>query len=115
MTSTLKKTQCQICGKEGRITQFPGPVPYTGCWCENHLDALRVVSNKLEKRTQDLAKEENLEKNITNYSWVILVQTENGWQEKSRYNERCWAIGNAATAIVKTGIDHIIQIKKKNQ
>jgi hypothetical protein len=27
---------CQACGRPGHTRHFPGPVPYTGCWCDFH-------------------------------------------------------------------------------
>jgi hypothetical protein len=26
--------QCERCGKHGHARHFPGPVPYTGAWCD---------------------------------------------------------------------------------
>lgn len=26
---------CSICGKPGHIQHFPGPIPYTGIWCDH--------------------------------------------------------------------------------
>ena len=31
---------CQICEKPGHTRHFPGPVPYTGSWCDEHYDML---------------------------------------------------------------------------
>ncbi len=27
---------CEDCGKPGHICHYPGPFPYTGCWCDEH-------------------------------------------------------------------------------
>ena len=32
--------KCQICGKPGHTRHFPGPVPYTSSWCDEHYDML---------------------------------------------------------------------------
>lgn len=32
---------CQTCGRPGHIRHFPGPVPFTGSWCDFHF---RLVS-----------------------------------------------------------------------
>ncbi len=26
---------CQVCGRPGHTRHFPGPVPYTGSWCDS--------------------------------------------------------------------------------
>jgi hypothetical protein len=27
---------CQVCGRPGHTCHFPGPLPYTGSWCDEH-------------------------------------------------------------------------------
>ena len=28
--------KCQVCGRPGHVCHFPGPLPYTGAWCDAH-------------------------------------------------------------------------------
>lgn len=32
---------CQRCGKPGHTQHFPGPVPYTGAWCDRCVNIVR--------------------------------------------------------------------------
>lgn len=36
---------CQVCGKPGHASHFPGPLPYTGSWCDVHY---AVVYDRME-------------------------------------------------------------------
>ena len=27
---------CEVCGQPGHTQHFPGPIPYSGCWCDRH-------------------------------------------------------------------------------
>lgn len=27
---------CQVCRKPGHVCHYPGPLPFTGCWCDEH-------------------------------------------------------------------------------
>ena len=33
--------KCEICGALGHTSHFPGPVPYTGSWCDDCYIILR--------------------------------------------------------------------------
>ena len=35
--------KCETCGKPGHTQHFPGPVPYTGSWCESHYRRLLIT------------------------------------------------------------------------
>lgn len=28
--------KCDICGEPGHVCHYPGPLPFTGCWCDKH-------------------------------------------------------------------------------
>lgn len=28
--------KCQVCGEPGHMCHYPGPVPFTGAWCDTH-------------------------------------------------------------------------------
>jgi len=28
--------KCQVCGEPGHVCHYPGPLPFTGCWCDKH-------------------------------------------------------------------------------
>lgn len=28
--------RCEVCREPGHTRHYPGPVPYTGCWCDQH-------------------------------------------------------------------------------
>ena len=113
------KFKCHICGEPGESSHFPGPVPYTGSWCERHLQALRAASATLVEQAEEVWRSvppgEDGNRDYRNYTWVSLVQTDGGWQEKARYSDRCWAIANTAAAMVKTGLDHRLQVENKTQ
>ena len=32
---------CDVCGEPGHMQHFPGPVPYTGAWCDECLKGVR--------------------------------------------------------------------------
>lgn len=32
---------CEVCGEPGHTRHYPGPVPYTGTWCDTHYGKLR--------------------------------------------------------------------------
>lgn len=35
---------CEKCGKPGHLRHFPGPVPYTGGWCDRHYRTTMILS-----------------------------------------------------------------------
>lgn len=41
--------KCEICGKDGHMCHFPGPVPYTGSWCDYHYYVMYRLSRKLNR------------------------------------------------------------------
>ena len=43
---------CQVCGEPGHCRHFPGPLPYTGAWCEAHY----AVLNDRMQAAEDAAK-----------------------------------------------------------
>lgn len=38
---------CSICEKPGHIRHYPGSVPVTGCWCDEHYAALASGFNPI--------------------------------------------------------------------
>ena len=35
--------KCEICGRSGHASHFPGPLPYTGAWCDEHFARLQQL------------------------------------------------------------------------
>ena len=35
---------CETCGRPGHLRHFPGPVPYTGAWCDWHYQRTALLS-----------------------------------------------------------------------
>lgn len=42
---------CQVCGKPGHAGHFPGPLPYTGSWCDAHYAVLYDRMEAAEDQT----------------------------------------------------------------
>jgi len=53
---------CEICGKPGHIRHFPGPVPYTGAWCDFHYYHVMFLHPKGEYRFL-----------VETISWLFLI------------------------------------------
>jgi hypothetical protein len=45
-TNKTKRVQCDICDNDGYVCQFPGPVPFTGAWCDAHFEALSQLASR---------------------------------------------------------------------
>jgi hypothetical protein len=43
---TLQCGKCDVCGRQGHTRPFPGPVAYTGAWCNYHYNMLCEVPLK---------------------------------------------------------------------
>ena len=43
---------CQVCGKPGHARHFPGPLPYTGSWCDTHYTILYDRMEAVEDQSQ---------------------------------------------------------------
>lgn len=41
--------KCEICGKDGHLSHFPGPMPYTGSWCDYHYYVMYRLGRRMNR------------------------------------------------------------------
>ena len=80
---------CDICGKQGHIRHFPGPLPYTGSWCDEHYDMMS----------------EAYRHDVRNHPAIYYKTT---WYDDNELNETYFkVIGEAAVRFVEVDVEDI--------
>ena len=48
---------CEVCGTPGHTRHYPGPAPYTGCWCDPHYaeEEARAAEQFASEEAEDAA------------------------------------------------------------
>jgi hypothetical protein len=49
---------CEVCGAPGHTRHHPGPVPYTGCWCDPHYakEEARAANRRVKRKIKPKSK-----------------------------------------------------------